>query len=68
MMIRNHWSRLPFERNYGLLFLFYIHRIDWGVYLRLHPKSWLYNVWGCPEADVIWYDIGPFAFFTEGRD
>ena len=61
-------SRSPFEKNYGLLSVFYNRKIDLGLYLRIRLRDWVRTFWAHPEADVIWYDIGPFAFFREGRD
>ena len=54
----------PFEQNYGLWFVFYIELLNWGLYFRIRPRDWFRTFWGHPEADVIWYDVGPFAFFT----
>lgn len=59
--------RTPFQKNYGLRLVFFSHRINWGLYIRLRPKDWLRTFWGHPEADVIWYEVGPFAFFTTGE-
>jgi hypothetical protein len=58
--------RTPFEKNYNLKFIFFNKKWDLGLYLRLRPKAWLRTFWGHPEADVIWYGIGPFDFFRTG--
>jgi hypothetical protein len=56
-----------FERNYGLRLIFYSELIDFGLYLRVRPRDWLRTFWGHYEADAIWYNVGPFAFFmSEG--
>ena len=59
-------KRTPFEINFRLLFVFYSQRLDFGLYLRISPKDWLRTFWSHPEADAIWYDVGPFAFFKTG--
>lgn len=56
-------TRSPFEVNYGLLSVFYIKKLGFGLYLRIRPRDWLRTFWNHPEADVLWYDVGPFAFF-----
>jgi hypothetical protein len=56
-------KRTPFEKNYNLLSVFYIKKLRWGLYLHLKPRDWLRIFWRHPEADVLWYDIGPFAFY-----
>lgn len=61
-------TRTPFEKNYNLLHVFYSKTIDWGLHLRLKPRDWIRTFWDHPEADVIWYSVGPFSFYTEGRD
>jgi hypothetical protein len=57
----------PFEKNYGVKLVFYNKRLDWGLFLKLNPIRWFQIFWGHPEADVIWYDVGPVSFFTCGR-
>ena len=54
----------PFEKNYGLKHIAYIRRFGWGLYLGIKPKNWFRISWAHPEADVIWYSIGPFEFYT----
>lgn len=61
-------KRSPFEVNYGLLYVGYVNKVDWGLYLRIRPRDWLRIFWSHPEADAIWYDVGPFAFFRIGRE
>lgn len=61
------FNRTPFEKRYGYKFLFYNETIDFGLYLRLRPSRWMKVFWGHPEADAIWFIIGPFAFFTAGK-
>lgn len=58
----------PFEKNYRLKHIWYSHKLDWGLYVRLNFRHWFKCFWGHPEADVIWYDVGPLAFYTSGRD
>lgn len=59
-------ARTPFEINYNLLYVGYSKKLDVGLYFRTTPKHWLRTFWNHPEADVLWYDIGPFAFFKRG--
>jgi hypothetical protein len=59
-------KRTPFERNFNLKSVFYNKRLDLGLFFRTRPKDWLKTFWSHPEADVIWYDVGPFAFFRMG--
>ncbi len=56
----------PFEKNYGLKHVFYNKTIDLGLYIKLRPRSWFRVCWAHPEADVLWYDIGPLAFYASG--
>jgi len=56
-------KRTPFEINFHLLHVFYSKRLKFGLYLKTRPNSWLRFLWDHPEADVLWYDVGPFAFF-----
>lgn len=65
-MCKNNPTVSPFEQNYRLRRVFYSEWLDWGLYIRVRPRDWLRTFWGHPEADVIWYDVGPFAFFTAG--
>lgn len=51
----------PFEKNYNMKHLFYSSRINLGLYFKL--SRWLSFFWHHPEADVFWYDVGPFAFY-----
>ena len=60
-------ARSPFDKNYGQLSLGYSQRHDWGLSLRIRPRDWFRTFWSHPEADVIWYCVGPFAFYTTGR-
>lgn len=57
----------PFEKNFRMKSVFYNERADFGLYIRYNPKDWLRTFWSHPEADAIWYDVGPFAFFRTGR-
>jgi hypothetical protein len=57
--------RSPFEKNYGLLFVFYSRKLDLGLYLRA-PRHWFRSFWGHAEADVIWYSFGPLDFYRVG--
>ena len=57
----------PFEKNYSLFHIGYICRFDIGLYIKLKPSRWFRVCWGCPEADALWYDFGPFAFYRVGE-
>ncbi len=62
--------RTPFEKNYGLKYVFYSKTLDLGLHIKLKPKEWLRShlFWGHPEADVSWYDVGPLSFYRVGSD
>ena len=60
------FKRTPFEKNWRLLSLFWTERLDLGLMLRVSPRDWLRTFWSHPEADAIWYMIGPFAFYELG--
>lgn len=61
--MKNNSRVSPFEQNYSLRRAFYIRSLGFGLYWRIRPTDWLRIFWRHPEADVTWYDVGPFAFF-----
>lgn len=59
-------KRTPFEKNWGVVSIFWSETIDLGLYLSIRPRCWIRIMWNHAEADVMWYIVGPFMFYKTG--